>query len=303
MDNVIITGGTGFIGSYLTQKLLSKGYSVTILTRTISRYLSHTNSLCYLQWDGKSSDGWGHLVNDAKAIINLAGESIAGSLWTKEKKYRILQSRLDAGYAIIDAINNEKHRPEVIIQASAIGYYGSREEPLIESSSPGIGFLPDVAIKWEASTKEAVNQGIRHVIIRSGLVLGKNEGLLKFITPVFKYYLGGYFGKGVNWMSWIHIEDEVKAIIHCLEDTSIHGAVNLVSPNPVQSQYFYKTLAQVMHRPCLFTIPECIIKLVLSDMAEELLLTNQKVYPEKLLSKQFSFIHPDLYEALHSLLL
>ncbi|HQQ51386.1 MAG TPA: NAD-dependent epimerase/dehydratase family protein, partial [Spirochaetota bacterium] len=134
MDNVIITGGTGFIGSYLTQKLLSKGYSVTILTRTISRYLSHTNSLCYLQWDGKSSDGWGHLVNDAKAIINLAGESIAGSLWTKEKKYRILQSRLDAGYAIIDAINNEKHRPEVIIQASAIGYYGSREEPLIESS-------------------------------------------------------------------------------------------------------------------------------------------------------------------------
>jgi len=104
-------------------------------------------------------------------------------------------------------------------------------------------------------------------------------------------------------MSWIHIEDEVKAIIHCLEDTSIHGAVNLVSPNPVQSQYFYKTLAQVMHRPCLFTIPECIIKLVLSDMAEELLLTNQKVYPEKLLSKQFSFIHPDLYEALHSLLL
>lgn len=302
MNTIIITGGTGFIGTNLTQKLLTKGYSVVILTRNPNRFLSHTESLTYAKWDGKTAEGWGNLVNDTKAIINLAGESIASTRWTNEKKSKILQSRINAGNAIIDAIKKAKHKPEVLIQASAIGYYGSRSESLNETSSPGLGFLPDVAIQWEASTKEAANYGIRHVIIRTGLVLGENDGFLKILIPVFKWCLGGYFGDGMQWMSWIHIEDEVNAIIHCLENNTIKGPVNVVSPNPVQSKYFYKTLANVLHRPCLFKIPEFAIKLLLGQMAEELILSSQKVHPDVLISTKFNFTYTNLFEALYSLL-
>ncbi|MGQ9843675.1 MAG: TIGR01777 family oxidoreductase [Spirochaetota bacterium] len=302
MNTIIITGGTGFIGTNLTQKLLTKGYSVVILTRNPDRFLSHTESLTYVKWDGKTAEGWGNLVNEAKAIINLAGESIASTRWTDKKKSKILQSRTDAGNAIIDAIKKAKHQPEVLIQASAIGYYGSRSESLNETSSPGLGFLPDVAIQWEASTKEATTYGIRHVIIRTGLVLGENDGFLKILIPVFKWYLGGYFGDGKQWMSWIHIEDEVNAIIHCLEDNTIKGPVNVVSPNPVESKYFYKTLANVLHRPCLFKIPKFAIRLLLGQMAEELILSSQKVYPDVLISAKFNFTYTNLFEALYSLL-
>lgn len=302
MYTVIITGGTGFIGTQLTQKLLEKGYRVIILTRNPDRFLSHTDSLKYVGWDGKTAEGWGNIVNEATAIINLAGESIAGVRWTNEKKAKILQSRLNAGNAIIEAIKKANQKPEVLIQASAIGYYGSRSESLNESSSPGLGFLPDVAIQWEASTKEASSYGIRHVIIRTGLVLGENEGLLKILIPVFKWYLGGYFGDGLQWMSWIHIEDEVNAIIHCLQNNNIKGPVNVVSLNPVQAKYFYKTLSSVLHRPCLFKIPEVAIKMLLGDMADELILSSQKVHPDVLISTKFSFTYSNLYEALYSLL-
>jgi len=302
MDTVIITGGTGFIGSNLTQKLLAKGYSVVILTRNPDKFLSHTPALKYAGWDGKTALGWANLVNEARAIINLAGESIASTRWTAEKKTKILQSRIHAGNAIIDAIKKANHYPEVLIQASAIGYYGSRSESLTETSSPGLGFLPDVAIQWETSTKEAINFGIRHVIIRTGLVLGENDGFLKILIPVFKWYLGGYFGDGSQWMSWIHIEDEVNAIIHCLENNTIKGPINAVSPNPVQGKYFYKTLASALRRPCLFKIPEFAITLLLGQMAQELILSSQKVYPDVLLSTKFNFTYSNLYEALYSLL-
>ncbi len=302
MKKIIITGGTGFIGTHLTQKLLSKGYSVVVLTRNPSKFLSHTPSLTYARWDGNTADGWGDLVNESYAIINLAGESIASTRWTSEKKSKILQSRLNAGSAIIDAIKKATQVPEVLIQASAIGYYGSRSESLTETSSPGLGFLPDVAIQWEASTKEATNYGVRHVTIRTGLVLGENDGFLKFLIPIFKWYLGGYFGDGTQWISWIHIEDEVNAIIHCLENNDIKGPVNAVSPNPAQAKYFYKTLASVLHRPCVFKIPEFPIKLLLGQMAEELILSSQKVHPDVLISTKFNFTYPNLYEALYSLL-
>ena len=302
MKKIIITGGTGFIGTHLTQKLLSKGYSVVVLTRNPSKFLSHTPSLTYARWDVNTADGWGDLVNESYAIINLAGESIASTRWTSEKKSKILQSRLNAGSAIIDAIKKATQVPEVLIQASAIGYYGSRSESLTETSSPGLGFLPDVAIQWEASTKEATNYGVRHVTIRTGLVLGENDGFLKFLIPIFKWYLGGYFGDGTQWISWIHIEDEVNAIIHCLENNDIKGPVNAVSPNPAQAKYFYKTLASVLHRPCVFKIPEFTIKLLLGQMAEELILSSQKVHPDVLISTKFNFTYPNLYEALYSLL-
>ena len=302
MNIIIITGGTGFIGTHLTQKLLSKGYKVIILTRNPLRFSSHTDSLQYAAWDGKTSNGWGEIVNEAKAIINLAGESIAAVRWNDEKKAKILQSRLNAGIAVVESIKNASKKPHVVIQASAIGYYGSRAETLTESSSAGIGFLPDVALQWEASTKDVTTFGVRHVCIRTGLVLGDSEGFLKMLLPIFKYYLGGYFGDGAQWMSWIHIEDEVNAIIHCMENNTIKGPVNAVSPNPVQAKYFYRTLAHVLHRPCLFRILKFFITSLLGQMAEELILTNQKVYPDVLLSNNFNFSYSDLYEALFSLL-
>lgn len=302
MNTIIITGGTGFIGSHLTQKLIAKGYNVIILTRKPSKILQNTTALRYVWWDGKTADGWGHHVNDANAIINLAGESIASIRWTGQKQLKILQSRLDAGKAVIDAISTSNQKPRVLIQASAIGYYGSRSGLIDETSSTGTGFLPEVAMEWEASTKNAADAGIRHVIIRTGIVLGRNEGFLKLITPLFKASLAGYPGDGFQWISWIHIDDHVNAIIHCLENNSIKGAVNLVSPNPVQAKYFFTTLASILGRHSVFAIPELFIKLTFGPMGDELMLSSQKVYPHVLLSSKFSFTYPNLYEAFYSLL-
>lgn len=293
---VVITGGTGFIGRKLSIALVAKGYQVFALTR--STHVSDISGVRNVVWDGESSSGWESLIDGAAAIVNLAGENIASGRWSKAKKNRILHSRLAAGHAVTEGVVKAKVRPKVVIQASAIGFYGPRgADPVAEDAPSGNSFLAEVSKKWEASTAGVESYGVRRAIIRTSMVLGCEGALSKMIGP-FKLGLGSYLGNGHQGVSWIHIDDEVRAIIYLIENKSCNGPYNLSSTHPVTSNKFIETLGQVAGKRVLFRTPSFILKLILGQMAEEILLTGQFVLPERLITAGFNFEHLDLKKTL-----
>ncbi|SDL61773.1 hypothetical protein SAMN05660337_3398 [Maridesulfovibrio ferrireducens] len=293
---VVITGGTGFIGKKLSKALAVKGYQVFSLTR--STRVSDISGVRNVVWDGKSSSGWEEFAEGATAIVNLAGENIASGRWNKAKKNRILSSRLAAGQAVSEAVARAKVRPKVVIQASATGYYGpTGAEPVTEESPAGDSFLAEVAKKWEASTAGVETHGVRRAIVRTGMVLGCGGALSKMIVP-FKLGLGSYLGNGHQGVSWVHIDDEVRAIIYLIENKSCKGVYNLSSTHPVTSNKFMETLGQVLDKPVYLRVPAFFLKIILGQMAEEVLLNGQFVLPERLITAGFNFEHLDLKEAL-----
>lgn len=234
---IITTGASGFIGKVLSRQLIEENYDVVALSRNpgeSNKLLP--NEVNVVKWDAKTAQGWANYADGAYAIINLAGESIASGRWTRTKKRRILESRLNAGKAVIQAVEQAKNKPRVVIQASGVGYYGGRgDEVLDESSSSGSGFLSEVAKQWEQSTKRVESVGVRHVIIRTGVVLGPNGGFLSRVILPFRLFVGGRLGSGKQWISWIHIYDEVKAIRFLWEREDLHGVFNLTAPSPLTS--------------------------------------------------------------------
>ncbi len=298
-SKVIITGGTGFIGSHLTGLLAKKGYEIVILTRDPGKKNNETPSISYAKWDGKTSAGWGHHVDGAFAIINLAGESIAGMGWTESKKEKIRNSRINAGNAILEAVRDSKNRPEVVIQGSASGYYGSRgNAELTEECDPGDGFLADLASEWESSTAPVKDMGVRHVTIRTSLVLASSGGFLSLVTIPFKFFVGGHVGSGTQWMPWIHLEDEIEAICWLMENKKSSGAYNLSAPDQLRSRGFFKTLGKVMGRPSWFHLPGFLFRMLPGEMADELLLSSARVVPSRLTEEGFQFRFPHLENAL-----
>lgn len=297
---VVITGGTGFIGRELSRVLVSRGYNVIALTR--SSRPSEIAGVRHVVWDGRTSSGWAEYADGAVAIVNLAGENIAAGRWSSSKKQQIEQSRLDAGRAVCEAVAKAAEKPEVVIQASAVGYYGPRgAEPVNEYSVPGDSFLAGVAVKWEDSTSKVEELGVRRVVVRTGMVLGHGGALAKMTGP-FKLGLGSYLGEGHQGVSWIHIDDEVRALLHLLENRICRGPYNLSSINPVTSSRFTNTLARVMKRKVRLRIPAFVLRLALGQMAEEVLLSGQFVLPERLITSGFSFQYLDVGDALMSLL-
>ncbi|WP_027722909.1 TIGR01777 family oxidoreductase [Maridesulfovibrio zosterae] len=297
---VVILGGTGFIGRNLSIQLVSKGYQVVSLTR--SSRPSKISGVRNVVWDGKSSSGWQEYADGATAIVNLAGEGIASGRWSESKKKSIESSRLLAGQAVCEAIAKADKKPKVLIQGSAIGYYGPRgAEPVDESSDQVPSFLSEVARKWEESTLPVENHAVRRCIIRTAMVLGRGGALSKMVPP-FKFGLGSYLGDGHQGVSWIHIDDEVRAIIFLIENHTCKGVFNLSSINPVTSNKFNNTLARVIGKPVRIRVPGFIIKLMLGQMAEEVLLCGQFVLPEKLIAAGFHFNYLDIEDALMSLL-
>ncbi len=298
-NRIVITGGTGFIGSQLTGDLVEKGYEITILTRNPQNKSSGTPSITYAGWDGETSEGWLSHAEGAKAIINLAGESIMGPGWTNRKKEKIRTSRVRAGQAVLEAVQKAKEKPEVVIQGSATGYYGSRgEKELTENCDPGTGFLPEVAKEWESSTSPVNELGVRHVIVRTSLVLDAKEGLLSLVTFPFMFFVGGHVGSGKQWMPWIQVEDEIAAIGWLMENKNASGAYNLAAPEQLRSSDFFKTIGRVMHRPSWFHLPGSLFKLLPGEMAEELLLSSAKVIPSRLEKEGYEFRFPRLENAL-----
>lgn len=296
MRRVIITGGTGFIGRVLCRHLVGKGYEVIVLSRNPARVDAVLgNGVKGWQWDARTADGWADAADGAYGIVNLAGDSIASGKWTIDKKRRILESRLNAGQAVREAIERVDNRPAVVIQASAIGYYGDGGDEVLNERCPrGSGFLAEVAERWEETTKGIQSLGVRHVVIRTAIVLGKGGGFLRNVIPPFKMFLGGPSGSGRQWVSWIHIEDEAGAVVFLLEREDLDGIFNLSSPNPTRNRDFYRSLGRAIKRPSWLRAPGLLLRMLLGEMAEELILAGQRVLPERLLESGYEFRYPDL---------
>jgi len=235
----------------------------------------------------------------ADAVVHLAGESIAGGRWTARKKQRIRESRVDATRRLTDTLTRLAKPPAVLVCASAIGYYGSRgDEVLSEESRPGTGFLADVGREWESASAAAIVRGIRVVNVRIGIVLSPAGGALaKMLTP-FRLGLGGVIGGGAQWMSWIALDDVIGALRHALGTDALRGPVNAVAPAPVTNAEFTRTLGRVLRRPTLLPMPAFAARLALGEMADELLLSSQRVLPARLLASGFAFRYPTLEGAL-----
>jgi len=243
---------------------------------------------------------WAKVVDGADGVINLAGESIAGRKWTYNQQLRLQQSRLDATRSIVLACQRAKQKPKFLINASAVGYYGPRRDELLaEDAPPGNDFLANLCLGWEAEAIGAESLGLRVVRLRTGIVLASGGGALVKMVEPFKWFVGGPLGSGQQWMSWIHLEDEVNLILHVIANPSISGPVNATSPNPARNKEFCRTLAAVLHRPCWLPVPALALRLGLGKMAE-MVLTGQRVIPAAAQGSGFQFRYPNLKEALEA---
>ncbi len=297
---VLITGGTGFLGRALAQRLVEAGYEVFVLSRRPER-APLPPGVRATRWDGRSSTGWGSLADGAIALINLAGESI-GQRWTEAAKRRIRESRLNAGRAVVEAVAAARAKPQVLLQASAVGYYGPRgEERLAEEDPPGSDFLARLAVDWEASTQPVEAMGVRRVILRTGLVLERDGGALARLLLPFRLFVGGPLGDGRQGWSWIHRADWVEAVRFLMERPDAQGPYNLTAPQPVSNAEFSRTLGRVLGRPAWLPVPAFALRLVFGEGAD-FLLTGQFVLPRRLLEAGFTFRYPDLESALRAIL-
>jgi hypothetical protein len=298
INMIVVAGGTGFIGRHLTRSLVAKGHTVTLLTRHPT--LDKEQKIRQVEWDGHHEGRWCEELKSAEAVINLSGASIS-KRWTTRDKGEIIQSRLQPTRTLIQAMKRLESRPKVLINASAIGYYGDLPEgEVTESGIKGSGFLADLCELWEQEARKAEELGLRVVTLRTGIVLGSGGGALGKMLPPFKFFLGGPLGSGRQWFSWIHQEDETGAILFCLENDSIKGPVNLTASNPVTMAHFCRELGRTLHRPCWAPVPSFVLRLLLGEMSE-MLLTGQRVIPQKLTRAGYRFRYPLLKEALQSI--
>lgn len=300
---VIITGGTGLIGSALAKRLLAKGDEVILLSRNPQAKQSDSSAGARLEaWDGRSAAGWGKLVNGDTAIVNLAGENLSAGLWTEARKKRIIASRVNAGLAVSQAVEQAASKPAVVIQSSAVGYYGAQDQSLInEGHKPGVDFLSQVCLAWESSTLTVEQLGVRRAIIRTGVVLSKDEGALPKMLLPFYFFVGGPIGNGKQGFSWIHLQDEAAAIEFLIHHPQTEGVFNLSAPQPVSNHHFAQTIGKVLKRPAIIPVPAFALKLVLGEMST-VLLDGQYVQPKRLLEHGFEFSFPDAESALKDFL-
>ena len=280
--NIGISGSSGLVGSALKKYLEGEGHTTISLPRTFENPIDFST---------------------IDAVIHLAGESIASGRWTPEKKARIEESRVLGTRQLAKQLASAKSSPSIFISASAIGYYGSREDEILdENSSRGNDFLSDVCEKWEAATSEAEEAGIRTVKLRTGIVLSNRGGALQKMLPPFKFGGGGILGSGKQYMSWISLDDMVQGILHSIETESLVGPVNFVAPNPVTNYTFTKTLGKILHRPTFLPLPAFAARIIFGEMADALLLSSTRVTPKKLVESGYTFKHENLQSALKDIL-
>ncbi|HEX6199146.1 MAG TPA: TIGR01777 family oxidoreductase [Thermoanaerobaculia bacterium] len=299
---VLVTGGSGLIGSALTAELTGAGYEVVVLSRSPERVSGLPAGARAVGWDGETADGWGPEADGARAIVNLAGENLASWPWTEEKKRTILGSRLDATRAVVQALERAAERPPVLVQASGIDFYGPQEdEPVDEDDPQGEGFLAYVTREWEAASAPAEALGVRRVCLRTAMVLAREGGALPKLALPFRLGAGGPVGSGRQWVSWIHLRDEVRAIRFLLEHPEASGPFNLTAPEAVRNRELAKTLGRVLHRPSLFRAPAFAVRAVLGEMADTVL-DGRRAVPRRLRELGFTWDFPELEGALRDLL-
>ena len=304
---IIITGGSGLIGRALAERLAGKGHEVHILSRNPDRVKGLVSGTVVEGWDGRTPQGWGPLVNNdsasgGTAVVNLAGESIASGRWRESRKRRLRESRLDSTRAVVEAVRKASDPPKVLLQGSAVGYYGPRQGgEVTEESPPGEDFLARLAVAWEQASEPVEALGVRRVLLRTGVVLAESGGALQKMALSFRFFAGGRVGDGKQVMSWIHLEDEVKAICFLLESPQAAGPFNLTAPQPVTNQEMTQALAERLGRPAFMAVPAFALKLALGEMST-IVLKGQRALPRRLQEEGFEFRYPVLESALADLL-
>lgn len=294
IQSVAITGATGLVGTALSELLSSEGKSVAAISRRDGGSYQDT-----IKWDPATG-----LTNPARldgvdAVVHLAGENIAGARWNDSVKRKILNSRVEGTRSLVKSIAAVENRPRVLVSASAIGIYGDRgDEQLTEDSAAGHGFLADVCKAWEEEANAAKDLGLRVVNVRIGVVLSPKGGALAKMLLPFKLGMGGIVGSGKQYWSWIGLHDLTRVIAYCVNNDSVEGPVNAVSPEPLTNRAFTKDVGSVLKRPTIFPLPGFMAKLVLGEMAQDLLLSSARVLPNRLQAAGFEFSHPQLQDCL-----
>ena len=285
---VLVSGSSGLIGSTVVSSLAGKGHEVLRLSRS-SVQTSDT-----ISWDPAAGILEASSLEGFDAVVHLAGENIAGRRWTAAQKRRILESRTIGTRLLADRLSRLSSPPEVLISASAIGYYGNRGDEIIREGGPaGNGFLAETCRRWEQAAQPAIDCGIRVVFPRIGIVLSRSGGALPKMLPPFRFGLGGPIGSGNQFMSWISLEDLAGALMHCIHAPTLSGPVNAVAPSPVRNAEFARILGRILSRPSFLPVPAWMLRLMLGEMADELLLASARVEPAKLVASGFKFRHPD----------
>ena len=294
---VVMTGATGLIGAALVSLLESTGYQVIPLRR------GPCDDSTIPSWNPLNGDLSDHAVDGVDAVVHLAGENIAGGRWTKARKARIRDSRVDGTRHLSEALARLERPPKTLIVASAVGFYGDRgEERVHEQSSAGTGFLPEMCQAWEAAAEPAVSRRIRVVQLRLGIVLTPAGGALGQMLLPFKLGLGGVLGSGQQYMSWVALDDVLTSVLHALRTESLTGPVNVVAPAAVTNKEFTKTLGRVLRRPTIFPVPGFVARILFGEMADALLLASTYVEPTRLQGSGFVFGYPTLEQALEHVL-
>ena len=299
---IAIAGATGFVGSRLVEQLQAQGHQVIILTRSPQQASNRFGQAQIVGYNPLKSGEWQQSISGCDAVINLAGEPIAEKRWTPAQKRSILDSRQLGTQKIVEAIDLATVKPQVLINASAIGYYGTSETSKFDETSPaGTDFLAEVCTAWETAAHAVTANGTRVVILRLGIVLGENGGVLGKMLAPFSAFVGGPIGSGNQWFSWIHRDDVVKLIIAALNDTKMQGVYNATAPNPTTMTEFAQTLGTVMNRPSWLPVPNFALEAMLGEGAI-VVLQGQQVIPTRTLAQGFDFQYPTLKPALTALL-
>ncbi len=301
---IIVTGATGLIGKKLCDELILKGNDVIIFTRNVfSAKKTIPNANDYIEWDYTKPEIWKQHIEGKDAVIHLAGASVAGKRWNDEYKSVIRDSRIVSTKNLAEAIVQCTAKPKVFITSSGSGYYGDRgNEILSENDNDGKDFLPQVCKDWESAASLVESNGVRRASIRTGIVLSNEEGALKKMLLPFKLFVGGHLGNGKQWFPWIHIDDIVNLYVHSIENESVNGAINASSSHQVTMKDFANTLGKVLKRPSLFPVPVLILKIVIGEVASEII-SSQRLDVTKILKSGFKFRFEKLEDALNDLLL
>ncbi|MCA1899850.1 MAG: TIGR01777 family oxidoreductase [Chloroflexi bacterium] len=294
--NVMIAGGSGFLGKALTQSLLADGHKVFILTRSGNAPAEAQP----VRWDGKTTNGWGSLMNEMDAVVHLAGKSLASFPWTAAVKQAFQDSRVLPGLALTQAVQEAERRPRVFVQASGINHYGLKGGIADEDTPPGGDFLAQLTVKWEAATQPVEKLGVRRVILRTAVALGKGEGMLGLMALPVKLFAGGPIGDGKFCMPWIHVKDWVGAARYLMSNESASGAYNLIAPTPTSNAEFNRALAAVLRRPYWLPAPAFLLRTFLGEMSV-LVVEGRCARPKRLLEAGYKFQFETAREALRDL--
>jgi len=294
---VVVAGGTGFLGRSLVAQLGAAGDEVIILTRSVQ---PDRPSVRHVAWNPDGSAGpWSTEIDGADAVVNLAGEDIAGRRWTENRKTVLRQSRILSTRSLVAAVRRAAHKPPVFLNTSAVGYYGDTgDEPVDESFPPGSDFLATLCVDWEAEAHAVAALGCRLIIVRSGLVLATRGGVLERLKRPFQLFAGGPLGSGRQFVSWIHLDDWTALAVRALQESQVSGTLNATAPNPVTNLEFSRAIGRALQRPSWLPVPRLALRVLLGEIVDVALFSGQRVLPKRPLDQGFTFRYSDIDAAM-----